>query len=190
MILFIAIGADDDKNKGFSDVIFVAENISEQVELKIVGSGRVGKEKIGNANVEYMGYLGDASAIIAEYNRADCVIIPSKQESFGQVASESLSCGTPVVCYNTSGLKDIVLHGVNGYLANDFDRKDLLQGVLEVLSGKFIEKEKCRETITKNFSYEKYQVNTRIYTIMSSAESSKSYLVLLIFASLSCHNVF
>ena len=36
------------------------------------------------------------------------MIVPSRQESFGQTASEAMSCGTPVIAYKTSGLIDII----------------------------------------------------------------------------------
>lgn len=153
-ILFIAVGADNDKNKGFSDVVFIAKNFPTKLVIKIVGSGFVGEENIGNTTVKYLGYIYNIETLVSEYNNADCVIVPSRQESFGQVASEALSCGTPVVCYDTSGLKDIVNHLENGYLAKSFDRKDLLNGVIEVINKNYILKEKCRESVIRNFSYE------------------------------------
>ena len=55
-------------------------------------------------------------------------------EAFGKTLVEALSCGTPVVCFDATGPKDIVQHQVNGYRAKPFDSEDLAIGVRWVCS--------------------------------------------------------
>jgi len=50
------------------------------------------------------------------YSAADITVVPSRYESFGLVALESLACGTPVVASDVGGLPSIVEHMVNGLL--------------------------------------------------------------------------
>ena len=40
----------------------------------------------------------------------DLLILPSKLEAFGQIASEAILCGTPVIGFNKTGLDDIIVH--------------------------------------------------------------------------------
>ena len=68
------------------------------------------------------------------------LVVPSRVESFGQTASESMACGNPVVAFSTTGLKDIVDHKVNGYLAKPFETEDLANGIKYVMnSSEYVE---------------------------------------------------
>lgn len=68
------------------------------------------------------------------YSAADVVCVPSRQETFGQTASEPQACGVPVVAFDTTGLKDVVEHKVTGYLAMPFDVADFARGIEWVLN--------------------------------------------------------
>ena len=50
------------------------------------------------------------------YSAADLCIMPSRYESFGLAAVESLACGTPVVGSHVGGLPTIIHDGENGLL--------------------------------------------------------------------------
>ena len=50
------------------------------------------------------------------YSAADICIVPSYYESFGLVALESLSCGTPVIATEVGNLRNIMRQGENGYI--------------------------------------------------------------------------
>ncbi|ELI3522498.1 glycosyltransferase [Vibrio vulnificus] len=176
VLLFIAVGGTDDSNKGFQDVYYIANNYPHCIEIRVLGGALIEEEFIGSVNIKHIGYVESQNELINEYNSADCVIVPSRQESFGQVASESLSCGTPVVCYDSSGLKDIVIHQVNGYLAKAFEPNDLLLGVLQVLNGSEYSREACRASICNRFSYEKISENYReIYENVIRCNQAKLY---------------
>jgi glycosyltransferase involved in cell wall biosynthesis len=74
-----------------------------------------------------LGHINCPSKLALIYSSADCVIVPSLVESFGQIAAESLSCSTPVICFNTSGLRDIVIHEKTGLVASCFEIESLAQ---------------------------------------------------------------
>jgi D-inositol-3-phosphate glycosyltransferase len=57
------------------------------------------------------------------YRAADLVIVPSYSESFGLVALEAQSCGTPVVATAVGGLRTAVADGISGVLVDGHDPK-------------------------------------------------------------------
>jgi D-inositol-3-phosphate glycosyltransferase len=59
--------------------------------------------------------------LVAFYQAADVVIMPSRSESFGLVAAEAQSCGTPVVAANVGGLSYIIEDGKSGLLVDGHD---------------------------------------------------------------------
>ncbi len=60
-------------------------------------------------------------AMPAFYAQASCTLVPSREEGFGMVAAESLSCETPVIATRSGGLPDIVRDGESGMLLDSFD---------------------------------------------------------------------
>ena len=80
---------------------------------------------------KHLGYIKSNAELIKIYNQADVTIFPSRAEAFGQIASESLACETPVIAFKTSGVTDIVKDGENGFLAPSFEVKLLAEKILE-----------------------------------------------------------
>lgn len=92
------------------------------------------------------------------YNCLDLIVVPSRIESFGQTASEATACGIPVVCFNATGLKDIIFHKLNGWLANAYNPINLAEGIDYILNLNSAQYRKmsnlCIKFSKKNFSYD------------------------------------
>jgi glycosyltransferase involved in cell wall biosynthesis len=83
---------------------------------------------------KFMGSLKDEYSTALVYNAADVFIAPSLADNLPYTIFESLSCGTPVVAFNTGGIPDMVQHKSNGYLARYKDAGDIVEGIKFVLS--------------------------------------------------------
>ena len=161
IILFGALSFTSDHRKGFHFLLEALKilnktPISERYQLVLFGSDAV--QKIEGLSIQQtsLGKINHDSILSFAYSLADVMVVPSLQESFGQTAAESISCGTPVVCFDSTGLKDIVEHKVNGFRAEPNSPEDLANGILWVLENeeRRIElSKKARQKAVEQFSY-------------------------------------
>jgi glycosyltransferase involved in cell wall biosynthesis len=63
------------------------------------------------------------------YSACDIFVMPSLYEAFGQTSLEAMSCGTPVVGFDTGGIPDMVSPGKTGLLAKRGDIEDLSEKI-------------------------------------------------------------
>ncbi|MGI0500042.1 glycosyltransferase family 4 protein [Limnospira platensis] len=163
LVLFGAIAATADTRKGFNLLLPALQKLSQsgwqnQLELVVFGSAEPENPVDLGFKANYLGSFSDDIALALVYSAADVMIVPSLQESFGQTASEALACGTPVVAFNATGLKDIVDHQVNGYLVKPYEIDDLSEGIKWVLNdGDRLHKlqENAREKAARVFPLER-----------------------------------
>jgi glycosyltransferase involved in cell wall biosynthesis len=140
-ILFGAKNPVNDPQKGFNFLKPVFQELkqrqsTQEIEIVIFGANKPENSTAFGFPTQYMGTLHDEISLATLYSAVDVMILPSYQEAFGQTASEAMGCGTPVVAFDTTGLKDIVDHKKNGYLATPFDTNDFAHGIEFVLSAK------------------------------------------------------
>lgn len=138
LVLFGALAATADPRKGYHLLVSALKKLSQmgwqdKIELAVFGASEPEHPIDLGFKAHYLGSFQDDLSLAIVYSAADVMVVPSLQESFGQTASEALSCGTPVVAFNATGLKDIVDHQINGYLAKPYEFEDLANGVAWVL---------------------------------------------------------
>lgn len=154
IVLFGALSATQDKRKGFHLLLPALQKLSEagwrdRIELVVFGASQPEDPIDMGFKAHYLGNLHNDESLAQAYSAADVMIVPSIQESFGQTASESLSCGTPVVAFNATGLKDIVDHQQSGYLVRPYEIEDLAQGIAWTLEDQERHRQLCHQAREK-----------------------------------------
>jgi glycosyltransferase involved in cell wall biosynthesis len=134
-IILVAAQNLDDPWKGF-DLLLESTKYLKTKNWHFVFFGRISTYKLKILNHSYsdLGFLDDDQLLRLAYSAADVFAAPSMFESFGKMIAESMSCGTPAVCFNTSGQKDIIEHEVSGFKADPYDPISFAKGVDWVLT--------------------------------------------------------
>jgi glycosyltransferase involved in cell wall biosynthesis len=154
----LCFGADyvDTKRKGVVELT-AALHILKMQGLKITclvfGSGNF--ENIDGVRIIKLGQVGSMNYLNIIYNAADLFVMPSLEEAFGQTCLEAMSCGVPVVGFNTGGIPDMIADHETGLLAKTGDANDLAEKIKLLLNNKELRTKmsvKCREKVLSEFT--------------------------------------
>lgn len=125
--------------KRIPDIISAFKIISKEIDCKLslIGTGperHEAEEMAKNLRIsESVEFLGNVKNVQEIVGKSDIFLLPSEDESFGLAALEAMSCGVPVVATNVGGLKELISHGVDGYLTGVGDPEALANYSLEIL---------------------------------------------------------
>ncbi|EOW9528140.1 glycosyltransferase family 4 protein [Bacillus cytotoxicus] len=108
---------------------------NNDIHWMITGDGPLATELQKNApsnHVTFTGYLQGAD-LAETYACSDLMIFPSATETFGNVALESLACGTPVIGANAGGVKNIITDKKTGLLCEPKQTESFLSSIYQLL---------------------------------------------------------
>jgi N-acetyl-alpha-D-glucosaminyl L-malate synthase BshA len=127
------------KIKRVQDVVKIFHEVHKQLPSKLlfVGDGpeRQMAEELSRSldvvdDVRFVGKQEQMEDILAI---ADLFLLTSDYESFGLAALEAMAAGVPVVSTNAGGLKEIMLQGETGYMADIGDIEAMSKFALKIL---------------------------------------------------------
>ena len=109
------------REKGVFELPGIFREVRERIpdlRMLVAGTGPSENElKFAFPEAEFTGWV-DHGKLPEIYDIADLLILPSRFDTFSCVVLEALSCGLPVIAYNTKGPKDIIQDSVNGFLVS------------------------------------------------------------------------
>lgn len=146
------------KQKGIE--LAVRTCISHGLRLVVVGDGpeKENLRKIAGDQISFKDNCSDKEKFIL-MQKAKALIYPSIEEDFGIVPVEALSVGTPVVGYNSGGVKEVIISGKNGVLFDDFSERSLYKAILKLDKLK-ITKSDCIDSVER-FSRERFVIQIK-----------------------------
>ncbi|KAB2969501.1 MAG: glycosyltransferase family 4 protein [Thermoanaerobaculia bacterium] len=119
-VRFLFVGSTVER-KGIRELVSSMAQLVERgskARLRVVGAILdAGAElaRAGAPGVEFTGPMRGAD-LVAAYQAADLLVLPSWEDSFGLVVAEALACGTPVIVTDRVGAADHVQEGVTGWI--------------------------------------------------------------------------
>jgi len=138
LILFGAVNVND-KRKGINYLlnalkILVDKNpeVKNEVELVVFGQTDLDTTSIP-LPVHLLGSLTTTEDLVKAYSSSNLFVLPSLEDNLPNTVMEALSCGVPVVAFNTGGIPEMVTHLSNGFIANLKDADEMAIGIHQVL---------------------------------------------------------
>jgi glycosyltransferase involved in cell wall biosynthesis len=99
--------------------------------------------------IEFIGEIGNAQKSDFLGN-ARALLFPIRwPEPFGLVMIEAMACGTPVVAFDCGSVKEVVQHGVNGYIVNSEE-----QALRAITDAHHLDRRAVRATFGRHFTVE------------------------------------
>lgn len=154
-ILFGAASLSDTRKgiKYFIEALRLYALAHQDLPVIVLYGGQKEEIQIPGYEVKHLGYL-HPQELIQYYQACDLYAITSLEDNLPNTVMESLSCGLPVLSFDTGGIPEMVMHQQNGYVAEYRSVEDLKNG-LENLLGKMNLKElsvKARNSVVEKYS--------------------------------------
>jgi glycosyltransferase involved in cell wall biosynthesis len=118
-----------DRRKGGDLLVEALEQIDFRCTLLVFGIGDLSVGTGGPVTVKTVGSLNDDISLAMTYSAADVFVCPSREDNLPNTVAEALACATPCVAFDVNGLREMIEHRKNGWLARPFDSADLGAGI-------------------------------------------------------------
>lgn len=121
-IILLNVALFSNKRKGVEIYLEAARKMENNDKYVFVNVGFDGDTNIVPKNYIAIPYVSNQEKLREIYSMADCFICTSTQDALPNACAEAMSCGTPIVAFNVSGIPYLadypVLKLVNGVEAN------------------------------------------------------------------------
>jgi glycosyltransferase involved in cell wall biosynthesis len=135
----LCVGRASDPNKGVRTLVEALALLPRSVRLALVDDdaaenpARRLAAELGCADrLRLVGRVPTAE-LLALYQRAALVVVPSRHEGFGLPAAEAMACGTPVVATAAGSLPEVIGTAGGGILVEPGSPQALAKGIAQLL---------------------------------------------------------
>ena len=152
--------SEPDKFKGtdiIKDALDKIEN-PENITLITVGTKGLLGDLYNKFDVLEYGWINDDEKLSGLYQACDIFLMPSKQETFGLMAIEAMSCGKPVLSITGEGtsLPDVINTPHCGIAVDEKNYANELKRLINNSKERITRSEKCLEYALLNYSKDVY----------------------------------
>lgn len=127
IIMFLADGGKINPWKDWGSMEKIIAHYKKNKNILFLCIG--GNKNINNSNVRELKYVLDDHLLSKFYSASDLFILSSKAENSPLTILEAMACGTPIVSFNLGGINEMIVHKVNGYLADHKNAESLIHGI-------------------------------------------------------------
>jgi glycosyltransferase involved in cell wall biosynthesis len=119
-----------------------------------------------SSEITFFGNVKNYSLVKDLYSISDVLLYPSLIDNLPNTILEAMSCGLPCVAFNCYGMKEIITHKKDGYLAKPYSVEDFKRGIKYILLNRGKLAYNARSNMRNNYSLE--IINSKYYKFLNS----------------------
>ena len=162
----LGVAAVWDKRKGMNDFFELRKFLNESIDIVLVG---VSNKQIKSLPPGIIGLerTNSIKELAALYSNAIAIVNPTYEDNYPTVNLESISCGTPVITYNTGGSPESVDSSC-GFVVNKGDIYSIVNCINEIIDNPIkFDCDKLRKYALEHFDEKKcFAAYLELYKIL------------------------
>lgn len=121
--IILGVASVWEQRKGLDDFIELSKNIPQEYIIVLIGLNNKQIKKLPNTVIG-IERTENLEELVNFYTTAEIFYNPSKEETFSLVTIEAMACGTTVIAYNNSAVKELIETTGNGILIDINNSKE------------------------------------------------------------------
>lgn len=152
---FIILGVASvwDQRKGLKDFIKLSNMVDDRFRIVLVGLDNKQLKTLPK-NIIGIRITSCAEELVKIYTASDVFFNPTYEDNYPTVNLESISCGTPVITYNTGGSPETFKNSNNGFIVKKGDISMVKEILFRLLDNPIVIEN--AQAYDKNITYNKY----------------------------------
>lgn len=114
--IILCVAPLNNKRKGCEYFIELSKRFINNDEFFFIHVGNNKKNNLFASNFLPIGFIKNQELLTQYYSMADLFVFPSLMDTMPNACLESLACGTPILCFNTSGMPYLTDNVVGNYV--------------------------------------------------------------------------
>lgn len=145
------------KDKGIYEFIAAVKKLKEKnIKATFILAGDVDIKNPSSININHLrkwnqanivNWLGWVDNVDKLLQKTDILCLPSYREGLPKALLEGAALGLPIVTTNAVGCRDVVKHGINGYLVPIKDSENLSKALEKLIKNKEIREKMGKESL-------------------------------------------
>jgi glycosyltransferase involved in cell wall biosynthesis len=152
-ILCIAGNLNEERKGGPILKEILNSDAKDYFQFFLIGEGN----QFNDPKIRSLGFVKDELTLRIAYHAADVLLHPAQIDNLPNTVAESMSCGTPILAFNTGGLPAMVIPDKSGWLVEEMNSSTMIKNLKSVAQSKQVNKltQSTKETARKLFNEEK-----------------------------------
>lgn len=133
----IGYGGGTSGRKGwdfFQEIVNLNFTSDTNIKFLVFGSDFLPSKIQSRYPIQQLGKIHMEEKLRLAYSCMDVLIMPSKMDTYGLIAQEAQSCGVPVICFQDTGVADVIANQSSGIAVKEFTTAAMFKALNDLIN--------------------------------------------------------